>query len=34
MSRLARLTIATIVGLQLIFWVAAILWMYFGPQST
>ncbi len=34
MSRLARITIATIVGLQAIFWIAVFLWVYVSPQVT
>ncbi len=32
MNRLARITIATIVGLQLIFWIWMVLWMYVSPR--
>ena len=32
MSRLARITIATIVGLQVIFWVTVALWIGIGPR--
>ncbi len=32
MSRLARITIAIIVGLQVIFWITVVLWMYANPQ--
>ncbi len=32
MSRLARITIAIIVGLQAIFWITVVLWMYVNPQ--
>ena len=34
MSRLARITIATIVGLQAIFWIAVFLWVNVSPQVT
>ena len=37
MTRRARITIATIaglVGLQAVFWIAAVLWMNFNPQVT
>ncbi len=34
MSRLARITIATIVGLQAIFWIAVFLWGNVSPQVT
>ncbi len=32
MSRLARITIAIIVGLQVIFWITVVVWMYANPQ--
>ena len=32
MSRLARITIAIIVGLQVIFWITVVLWMNVNPQ--
>ncbi len=34
MSRLARITIAIIVGLQAIFWITVVLWMNVSPQVT
>ena len=34
MSRLSRITISAIVGLQVIFWVAAALWSDFDPWAT
>ena len=34
MSRLARITLATIVGLQAIFWIAVFLWGNVSPQVT
>ncbi len=34
MSRLARITIAIIVGLQAIFWIIVVLWMKLSPQVT
>ncbi len=34
MSRLARITLATIVGLQAIFWIAVFLWVNVSPQVT
>ncbi len=34
MSRLARITIAIIVGLQAIFWITVFLWMNVSPQVT
>ena len=34
MSRLARITIAIIVGLQAIFWIIVVLWMNVSPQVT
>ena len=34
MSRLARITIAIIVGLQAIFWITVFLWMKLSPQVT
>ncbi len=34
MSRLARITIATIFGLQAIFWIAVALWVIVSPQVT
>ncbi len=34
MSRLARITIVTIVGLQAIFWIAVFLWVNVSPQVT
>ena len=34
MKRLTRITIAAIVGLQVIFWIAAFLWMKLTPQVT
>ncbi len=34
MKRLSRITIAAIVGLQAIFWIAAFLWMKLTPQVT
>ncbi len=32
MSRLARIIIAIIVGLQVIFWITVVVWMYANPQ--
>ncbi len=34
MSRLARITIATIVGLQVVFWISVVLWVKLSPQVT
>ncbi len=34
MSRLARITIAIIVGLQAIFWITVFLWIKLSPQVT
>ncbi len=34
MGRLARITIATIVGLQAIFWIAVVVWMNLSPPVT
>ncbi len=34
MSRLVRITIAIIVGLQAIFWIIVVLWMKLSPQVT
>ena len=34
MSRLVRITIAIIVGLQAIFWIIVVLWMNVSPQVT
>ena len=34
MKRLSRITIAAVVGLQVIFWIAAFLWMKLTPQVT
>ena len=34
MSRLARITIATIVGLQVVFWISLVLWVKLRPQVT
>ncbi len=34
MRRLALITIATIVGLQAIFWIAVVLWVNVSPQVT
>ncbi len=34
MGRLARITIATIVGLQAIFWIAVVVWMNVSPPVT
>ena len=33
MSRLARITIAIIVGLQVIFWITVVLWMNVNHKS-
>ncbi len=34
MTRRARITIATIVGLQAVYWIAVVLWMNVNPQVT
>ncbi len=34
MSRLARITIAIIIGLQAMYWIMAFLWMNMSPQVT
>ena len=34
MSRLARITIATIVGLQAVFWISVVLWAYVSRQGS
>ena len=34
MSRLSRIALATIVGLQVVFWISAALWVKLSPQVT